>query len=413
VPGLGEILLLVLLLGLSGFFSCSETSLFSLSRYRVKMGARGSPGGRRVAWLLARPKRLLASLVLGNMLVNVASAALAERIAVRWVGPRGLAAAVGVMTFLILVFGEIGPKSLAIRFAESIAPAVAPLVAVWCRAVYPIRAAALWAANAIVRAAGGGRRGRDAGFSDDELGVALQMGREAGALDGEEARLMRNILHAGRKRVGAIQTPRTEMFAVDLAAPSEEIRSAILQRQYARVPVYRKTPEAILGVLHARDVLTWLRAGRRVNLRRFLRAPAYIPENATLHQLMALFRRAHSELALVVDEFGDVTGVVTLRDLLDELLAGMGGGGVPPELCTVLPDGGARVKGLVEVDDLRRWAGIVLEGTDARTVGGVVTTLLDRVPVQGDTVRCGRHELTVTAATERRAEEIVIRRVEP
>jgi Mg2+/Co2+ transporter CorB len=379
------------LLGLSAFFSASETALTAASRPRMHALAReGSRRARLVEALHARKERFIGAILLGNTVVNVTAVSLATGVLVGLYGERGILYASAAMTALVLVFGEVLPKTWAIHRADRAAAAVAPAVrgVVWL----------FWPVTRAVRplpmpcSASGCMCRRDRGsMSVEELRGAIELhGRaEDGPKEAQRERAMlRSILELDDVAVSEIMVHRRSVTTLDADLPAERLVDAILASPYTRVPLWRTSADNIVGVVHAKALLRALKsqggAVERVDVAGIAAQPWFIPETTTLLAQLEAFRRRREHFAIVVDEYGSLRGIVTLEDILEEIV-----GNIDDEHDVVLrgvrpqPDGTYIVAGTVTLRDLARELDWHLPDDAASTIAGVVLHEARAIPSPG------------------------------
>ncbi|MFH0900101.1 MAG: hemolysin family protein [Pseudomonadota bacterium] len=320
-----RMLAMVALVALSGFFSGSETALFSLSRgQRERLSRSQVRADRHIAVLLAKPRRLIATILIGNELVNITfssmSAGVIERLVPGWSGISVIAAATAVTVPLLLIFGEITPKSLAIRVAERWARFVAGFLRVFARVVTPIRLIVEGIAGSVLYLFGRGRPAAPAkGIGEEEFKALVDVGSEAGELGASERRLIHRVFEFGDRTVAEIMTPVARVFALSYELPLHRLRHEVARRGLSRVPIYRGRRSDIVGILHAKDLVSLGTPSGRATIKDLLYPPIFVPRNTTCDRLFRLFQRKRMHIALVVDEYGRVLGLVTMDDLLEEL----------------------------------------------------------------------------------------------
>jgi putative hemolysin len=316
---IGTLLLLAVLIALSGFFSGSELALFSLGEPRIRSlcdeGRRGAEALRR---LRANPERLLATILIGNNIVNIGAASLATATALSAFGSQGVAYATGVMTLLVLVFGEVTPKGLATANAVRFSLAVAPILLLLSRAlapfVVPLEMLTRWFV----------RRSQKAGvptITEGEIREAITIGHQEGAIDEHERQIIERAFWLDETSAWDIMTPRVEVFAWQADRTLAEITPDLRQLRYSRVPVYDGTIDEIVGVLYTRDAYQALVSGQRdLRLRQLAREPFFVPGSIPLTRLLGEFQTRHIHMCIVIDEYGGTDGLVTLEDIVEELV---------------------------------------------------------------------------------------------
>jgi Mg2+/Co2+ transporter CorB len=377
---------LIFLLMLSAFFSSSETGLMMLNRYRLRHLARANhAGAKRAQKLLERPDRLIGLILLGNNFVNVLASAITTVIGLRLGGEPGIAIGAGILTLVILVFAEVTPKTLAALHPERVAfPAAfiyVPLLAV----LYPL----VWAVNLI---ANGLLRlirvhpqdsSTDA-LSQEELRTVVL---EAGAMIPKRHQdMLLNIIDLEKVTVEDIMVPRKEVTGIDLEDDWDDIIRQITASQYTRLPVYRNSIDHVAGFIHLRRVLPLMMRNQldMETLEGLIREPVFIPENTPLNRQLLNFQRERRRIGLVIDEYGDIQGLATLEDILEEVV-----GEFTTDPATSIrdytpeEDGSFLVNGTVTIRELNRSLHMELPTDGPKTLNGMVLEYLEHIPEPG------------------------------
>lgn len=311
---------LVILLLCSAFFSGSETALFSLSKIRVKrLQLENVKNSKTLAYLLNRPRRLIISILIGNMLVNILASTTASSLSLALFGERGIGISIGVMTVLILIFGEIMPKVIAIRNSEKISLAVAPYVNFISKAVAPIRGMLQFLVDLITPLFTRGIKAPKRYLTQEELKKAVELGRREGVLNTKEEEMIKGVFKFGDKTVRDAIVPLKRIVAVDISTPLDTIRSIIAKKELSRMPIFENELNNIVGVLYAKDLIIAANKGP-FTLREILREPFYVTEDLRLDELLRNFRTHRIHMALVKDSNGKFVGLVALQDLLEEII---------------------------------------------------------------------------------------------
>ncbi|MFP4079400.1 MAG: HlyC/CorC family transporter [Ectothiorhodospira sp.] len=376
-------LVLVALFFCSAFFSGSETALMSLNRYRMRHLAQAGHGGaRRAQRLLEEPDRLIGLILLGNNFVNILITQVATYMGYRVYGDAGVAIATGLLTLALLVFAEVAPKTLGASQADRVAyPAsfvYAPLMVV----AYPLVWTVNMMANGVLRALGvRPQDGSHHALSRDELRVAVN---EAGSLiPPRHQRMLVNLLDLEKATVEDIMVPRNEIVGIDLEDDWDEIEAQIIHSQYTRLPVFQGSIDHVLGFIHLRRVLPLVHQGEfsRDQLRRHLRDPYFIPEGTNLNRQLLNFQRERRRIGLVVDEYGDIQGLVTLEDLLEEVVGEFttDPADVSPEI-SPQADGSYLVDASIQLRELNRVLGTAFRLDGPRTLNGLLLEYLETIP---------------------------------
>ena len=380
---LGSILALLIIL--SGFFSSSETGMMALNRYRLKhLSKTGHRGARRASRLLDRTDQLIGVILIGNNFVNILASAIATLIAVRIWGDAGVVIATVALTIVILIFSEVTPKTLAALYPERIAFPASYILAPLLKVLYPV----VWCVNLItnnlLRLMGVRPLGRpgDEHLSREELRTLVN---ESGPmLPSKHQDMLLSILDLEKVTVNDIMVPRNEVVGIDLEHGIEEILRLIRGSQHTRLPVYRGDINNTVGILHLRNVSRLL-ASEEVNkatLMQLCREPYFIPESTPLHIQMFNFQKERRRIGIVVDEYGDVLGVATLEDILEEIVGEFTTDFASSSSQDILPqeDGSAIVDGTTPVRSLNRVMELNLPTDGPKTLNGLITEHLETIP---------------------------------
>jgi Mg2+/Co2+ transporter CorB len=383
-------LAIFVLLILSGFFSGSETALTAVSKHVMhQMEQNGDRRAITVNALHEDKERLIGAILLGNNLVNILSSALATSLLIRLFGDHGVVYATVVMTLLILIFSEILPKTYAIRNANRMALFVAPII----KPVIAVLAPITLTINALVRyllifigAGNSSDESREAAEEELRGAIELHDGDEPSVK--QERDMLRSVLELTEVQVEEIMTHRRNVVAIDIDLPSEEIVRQVLESSYTRIPLWKKDPENIIGILHAKALLRELmrRGGdsKDVDILSICTPPWFIPEQTLLLDQLQAFRDRREHFALVIDEYGSNMGVVTLEDIIEEIV-----GDIDDEHdvevigVTAQGDGSYLVDGSVTVRDINREFEWDLPDEEASTIAGLVLHESRRIPEVG------------------------------
>jgi CBS domain containing-hemolysin-like protein len=407
---LQELLILFFLLVLSGLFSGSETALVSISLARAEsLSRQGRPGAAALYQLKSNPSRMLITILIGNNVVNIAASAMATVLATRWFGHLGPGIAVGVLTVLILVFGEITPKTLATRYSERISLVIAPLMIGFMRAIFPL----VWLFNSftnwVQRMSGGDG---DPMVTEAELITMTEHGEEEGTIEADEREMIERVFILNDLKAGDVMTPMRRVFALDGRRPIKDILPEVLARPYSRIPLFREDTNEILKVLFLRDLFEALASGNTEgDAFSIARVPLYVPENQKVDLLLPLLRRQKQHMAVVVDETGYLQGVVTLEDLLEELV-----GEIYDEIDElpnqqmVLSEDSILVDGHVELRVVEEFFDTELPGKPTDTVNLWILSHTERIPCQDERFLLDGLEIHVKNASERRIRQVVLTR---
>lgn len=381
-----SVALLILIL-FSAFFSGSEAALFSLNRSQVKSLEERSRAGREIARQLSRPRKLLTTILIGNLIVNVFSTSAATSIAVGMFGEKGVGIAFAFMSVLIMLFGEIFPKVVALdrprRFSLfSIYP-----LKLFHVLFFPARAPITRLTDSVIgflrRRLGSASRY----FSKDELITAFDIGRAEKHIGDFEYELLSNILEFKDTIVKEIMTPSIDVFSLPVGTSPEEMEDKIAASEYSRVPIYGDTADDIIGVLHIKDLVASSPYGNDFNVAQIMRPPYYVPESTRISRLFTELGRQKSHMALVMDEYGSFTGIVTMEDILEEIVGEIRDAKESPkEQYTLLDDGRIVVAATMEIDDFNKVFKTKIIDEFHETIGGFVMSATGKIPHEGETI---------------------------
>ena len=392
---------LVLLLGLSAFFSGSETALMMLNRYRARhLAAHGHGGAARALALLERPDRLIGLILIGNNFVNNLLASIAAVVAVELGGVDGASVAIGasIITVLILVFGDVAPKTLAALHPERLAYPAAYVYTPLLTVTYPL----VWAINVVAKGVlrmlrvRVEERGADALTREELRTVVLEAGT---FIPKRHQKMLLNLLDLEKATVEDIMIPRSEVDGIDFEEPVEDILTFLRRTQYTRIPVWDGSIDNVIGILHVRDFMQAQMDEAEITkeiLRGLLREPYFVPEGTRLTALLINLQRARQTVALVVDEYGDVLGLATFADLLEEIVGEFTTdpldsiSDVQPQ-----PDGSFLVDGAASVRDLVRTMGWHLPTDGPKTLNGLILEQLEAIPETGTSLLIAGYPMEV------------------
>lgn len=325
-----QIILLIILLGLSAFFSGSETALIGLGRIKRKQLVKKKvPRAEIVQRLMTHPDRILITILIGNNLVNIAAAAIATSLAIQFFGNTGVGIATGVMTLLILTFGEITPKAYASHNAARMALKAARPLEIMQRSIYPIVLGLSHMARGISKAFGGEVKSQSNMFAtEEEFKIMVSVGSEEGIIEEEEKEMIHSVIEFGDTTVKDVMIPQEEMVCVEVNQTTGDALDLAVDSGYTRIPVYEKTVDHVIGILHVKDLLSFLdqliemdqKSREQITVGKMMRLAYHIPETKKLDILLHEMQDKRVHIAIVVDENGNTSGLATLEDLLEEIV---------------------------------------------------------------------------------------------
>ena len=420
---IGAILVLIMT---SAFFSGSETALTASSRGKLRAQAeRGTRGAASALKVTEDSERMIGAILLGNNVVNILSASLATVLMTKFFGESGVAVATFGMTALVLIFGEVLPKTLSILSPEPVAMRVAPVIRVLIVVFSPVVTVVRLLVRGLLRLVGVQTDPDiDILAVRDEIAGALHMGHAEGVVEKEDRDRVLGALDLGHRTVEEVMLHRSAIQMIDASLPVTEILAQALASPHTRLPLYRDEPENIVGVLHAKDLLramqAMLRDGRiepeelaRFDILSVAMEPYYIPDTATLDDQMRQFLARHTHFALVVDEYGALQGLITLEDILEEIV-----GEIVDEFDAKVEDpvlqtadGSYVVDGAVTIRDLNRLHEWTLPDDEANTVAGLVVHEAQMIPTVGQAFSFHGFRFEVLAREGNRLSQLKIKRL--
>jgi len=401
-----------LLLVLSAFFSGTETALMSVNRYRLRHRARhGQRAARLAEELLKRPDRLIGLILLGNNFVNIFASSLVTVIALRLGGEGAIAIGAGVLTLVILIFAEVAPKTVAALHPERLALPAALIYYPLLKVSYPVVWLVNLMANGVLRLIGvRTEHVQGHALSHEELRTVVS---EAGAMiPKRHQRMLIGVLELQDVTVDDIMVPRNEIDGLDLDDDWEDLLEQITESRHTRLPVYRGDLDEVVGILHLRSVMGELADDEltRNDLVAKALEPYFVPEGTPLHTQLVNFQRAKRRLAFVVDEYGDIQGLVTLDDILEEIVGEFTTDpadiyrDVQPEA-----DGSFMVSGTANVREINRMMGWRLPTDGPKTLNGLIVERLETIPQAGATLRLGDYVLEIIQTADNAVRSVRLR----
>jgi len=409
--------LLIICVGLSAFFSGSEIALSSIDKLTLKrLIKQDKKRGRRIEYLLMHPSRWLITILIGNNLVNVAAASLATLMVmgiVQGAPGRAVAIVTGMMTFILLVFGEITPKRYCQQHAQIIALKIAgPILVLW-RVFSPLVGGLNLLTQGILKVAQNKEGKRSWLITEREIHALIDIGQEEGALEEREEKLVHGALEFDETQAREIMVPRTKMVCVEEKAKILALIDLIKKGGYSRIPVYEGKIDNIVGIAYAKDILSLIpRVNESLRVKQIMRPALFVPYTTRLSEIFRKMQRERTHLVIIVDEYGGVAGMLTIEDLVEEIV-----GEIQDEYdlekdkkIKILKDGSALVEGDTDIDDINEELDTEFpEKTVAfESIGGFIVNKLGRIPQNGETIEFANLRLSVVEADERRIKKIKI-----
>lgn len=398
---------------LSAFFSATETAYSTVNTVRINHAAElGNKRAKRVVYITERYDNALTTILIGNNIVNIGCSSIATVLCMNLFGDAGAAISTGALTLIILTFGEIIPKCLAKEHAESISMATAGILRVLMTVLSPfvfcfmkLKQAALALVN---------KNDKTPSVTEDELKYIIDSIEEEGVLEQQERELVKSALDFDEKTVQEVLTPRVDVTAIDIDDDEDEIRKIIFDERYSRIPVYEKSIDNIVGVLHTRDYLEALANGKSVNLRDIIQPAYYVYKNKKLSYVLSAMKHKHHNLALVTDEHGGILGIVTIEDLVEELVGEIWDEDEEIEApYKKVDDSTFELSGDYSLEDLAALLSIRESEFDSESVslGGWIFERLGKIPNDGEAFEFNGYKFKILDVSEQRITLVSVTRI--
>jgi len=410
-----ELVALSVLIGLSGFFSGLEVALVGIRKSKVvQLFNKGMKGSKALYKLKMNPSWMMSSVNLGNNLVNVGASALATSLAIRLFGDEGLGIAIGVMTFLILVFGEITPKTYCNANSTKIALRYAPVLLAFSYVFYPVVKFFEVITKGVVKLTGSSNIPPP--ITEEDIKGVIEQGLEEKAIEKEEMELVHGALKFDDTVIRSVMTPRTKMFTLNSKMLLFEALPQINQSGHSRIPIYGDTKDDIVGFIHARDILKELEKDNKMtSLEQIARKPVFASQEKMISSLLKEMQGRRTHMAIVIDEHGGVEGLVTLEDLVEEIV-----GEIEDETDLPKPTGYEKIdqdtiitNGDIEIDTINEiFKTNVPEGDDYASLNGLLHEKLKDIPQEGDKVELEELRIIVEKVSKNIPQKIRIERID-
>jgi len=428
-----EIAVIILLVAVNAVFAATEMGLVTARRGRLDaLIEDGNRAAQRARRLKDNPARFLAVIQLGITFVGFLAAAFAGvslsagleesledvPLLAPYAGAVALIVVTGLLTVFTIIVGELVPKAIGLAHAERVSMTFGPLIEFLGVVLAPVVSFLTWTTSRVAHAFGADISQEDR-VSADELRLMIERGGEQGILEAEEEQMIHAVIELGDRRIHEVMVPRIAIVALPTSATLEQAIDTVVEEGHSRVPVYEESVDEIVGILYAKDLLPFLKeaAGPRPTLRSLLRTPVFVPESMSIDDLLHELQRRKVHLAIVLDEYGGTAGLVTIEDLLEEIVGEIQDEyDVEEPMIVRLSDDEARIDGRAAIDDLEELfdTRIALEDEDEYdTVGGLIYHRIGGVPAPGDEVQVNGLLLTVESTDGRRVGKVLVRRREP
>lgn len=403
-----QLLTLIVLLALSAFFSSSETALTTVNKIRVRtLAESGVERAVTLSKVIEQQGKMLSAILIGNNIVNLTASSLMTTLTIKLFGNKAVGFATGLLTLLILVFGEITPKTLSTISAESMALRSAGIIYGLMWVLTPVIVVVNKLSLGVLMLMKVDPNKKQEMITEDELRTIVEVSHEEGVIETKEKKMITNVFDFGDSLAKDIMVPRIDMVFVNVDATYDELLDIFRKEQYTRIPVYEETTDNVIGIINVKDLLL-IENHKEFCIRDYLRQPMYTYEYKKTAELMVEMQKSFSNLVIVLDEYGATAGLVTLEDMLEEIVGEIRDEYDQDEIKSVQKKGPGEysVAGAMKLDDLNDRLGLSLESKDYDSVGGLVIGLLDHLPDEGEEVSDGEIRFIVESVDKNRIDRI-------
>lgn len=405
-----RLIMLIVLLTLSGIFSSAETALAAVNPMRLRtMASRGDKRALRLIKIKEKPEKMLSAILIGNNIVNLSASSLMTIFAIKLFGSASIGIATGVLTFLVLIFGEITPKTLATREADKMALAYSLPIYILVILLTPVIFIVNIASSSVLKLIGSDIDKKKESMTEEELRTIVDVSHEEGVIEHEEKKIINNVFDFGTVLAKDIMTPRIDMVFVDIDAGYEEIIESYREERYTRLPVYEGNRDNVIGTINVKDLLLVDRANL-FSVRDYIRDPVYTYEYKKISELLIEMKKNYNNIAIVLDEYGVTAGMITMEDILEEIVGEIRDEYDTDEEESFIKTGKNTylLEGSTKLDDINETLGTGLFSEDYESIGGLIMGLLDHLPENGEEVNIGNIRIVVVKMEKARVDKVKI-----
>lgn len=405
-----QLLILFILLALSAFFSSSETALVTVNKIRMRnMAEGGNKQAETVIKTVENQGKMLSAILIGNNVVNLSASSLATVMASSLFGNKAVGIATGILTLLILVFGEITPKTMATYSAEKISLKVAGYIYFLMTVLTPVIFLVNLLSGVVLKLCGVDTKEKRESITEDELRTIVEVSHEEGVLETEEKKMITNVFDFGESLAKDIMVPRVDMTFAQVDDTYDQLLEVYRKERYTRIPVYEDSTDNVIGIINVKDLLL-LDSNEEFHIRDYLRQPLYTYEYKKASELMLEMRKSLNNIVIVLDEYGATAGLITLEDMLEEIVGDIRDeyDSDEEESLVEIKPGVYRVNASMKLDDLNDRLELHLESEEYDSLGGLVIGLLDHLPEEDEKVEEYGLQMTVEHVDKNRIETIIL-----
>lgn len=405
-----QLLILFILLALSAFFSSSETALVTVNKIRMRnMAEGGNKQAETVIKTVENQGKMLSAILIGNNVVNLSASSLATVMASSLFGNKAVGIATGILTLLILVFCEITPKTMATYSAEKISLKVAGYIYFLMTVLTPVIFLVNLLSGVVLKLCGVDTKEKRESITEDELRTIVEVSHEEGVLETEEKKMITNVFDFGESLAKDIMVPRVDMTFAQVDDTYDQLLEVYRKERYTRIPVYEDSTDNVIGIINVKDLLL-LDSNEEFHIRDYLRQPLYTYEYKKASELMLEMRKSLNNIVIVLDEYGATAGLITLEDMLEEIVGDIRDeyDSDEEESLVEIKPGVYRVNASMKLDDLNDRLELHLESEEYDSLGGLVIGLLDHLPEEDEKVEEDGLQMTVEHVDKNRIETIIL-----
>ena len=410
-----QLVTIFILLLLSAFFSSAETAFTTVNRIRIRsLVEEGNKHALKVSKIIDNSSKMLSALLIGNNIVNISASALATTFVTNTLGSKAVGVSTGVLTLLVLIFGEITPKTAATIYAEKIALSYANFVYAIMTIFTPVIFIVDKLASAVMLILGMDKTKKVSLITETELRTLVEVSHEEGVIESEEKRIINNLFDFGDAQAKDIMIPRIDMTFANVTSNYDDIVAIFRSEKYTRIPIYEDTIDNVIGIVNVKDLLLY-DSSEDFNIRDILRTPYYTYEYKNVADLMSELRKTSNNITIVIDEYGSTVGMITLEDLLEEIVGEIRDEYDEDEHDSIqkLNDTEYLLDGSAKLDDLNELLNMHFKSEDNDSIGGYIIEKLDRLPVTGDSISEETYTIYVKSVTKNRIESVLLTLLNP
>lgn len=405
-----QLIVLLILLLLSAFFSSAETAMTTVNKiYIMSLVNEGNKRAKILQKIIENPGKLLSTILIGNNIVNLSASSLATTWTTRVLGNAFVGVATGILTLLVLLFGEITPKTMATLYAEKLSMSYAPIIYFLMKVLTPVIFIVNRLSNGILYMLGVDPKGKQSTMTEQELRTIVDVSHEDGVIESEEKKMIYNVFDFGDSRAKDVMVPRIDMSFIDVNATYEELLDSFKEDGYTRYPVYEDSTDNIIGTINMKDLLLW-NPKEKFSIRDILRKPYFTYEHKSTAALLMEMKQYSVNFVIVLDEYGATAGMITMEDLLEEIVGEIRDeydADEVEDMQEIIPDREYTAQGSAKLDDLNEALGLKLDSEDYDSIGGYIIEKLDYFPKEGESYITEDSVKLVVDATEKNRIEAV------